>query len=88
MRSVEPVKPLYYQYWGKTAEGGGYHLLPYHCLDVAAVGEVFLRNNTQVRQRLALALVISRRWIRGGSLYELVTGHCGRSMVTSREGKG
>lgn len=26
-----------YQYWGKTAEDGGYHLLPYHCLDVAAV---------------------------------------------------
>jgi CRISPR-associated endonuclease/helicase Cas3 len=32
----------YYQYWGKarkTADGKWeYHLLPYHCLDVAAVG--------------------------------------------------
>jgi hypothetical protein len=32
---------LYYKYWGKAkpeAEGGpAYHLLPYHCLDVAAV---------------------------------------------------
>lgn len=28
--------PTYYRYWGKTErEGAGYHLLPYHCLDVA-----------------------------------------------------
>ncbi len=28
----------YYRYWGKAEkEGPGYHLLPYHCLDVAAV---------------------------------------------------
>lgn len=36
--------PLYYKYWGKARkrEDGGYdyHLLPYHCLDVAAVGRV------------------------------------------------
>jgi CRISPR-associated endonuclease/helicase Cas3 len=36
-------KSLYYKYWGKVRkkeDGGGYeyHLLPYHCLDVAAVG--------------------------------------------------
>jgi hypothetical protein len=49
MGGVEQVKPLYYQYWGKTAEGGGYHLLPCHCLDVAAVGEVFLRRNGRFR---------------------------------------
>ena len=30
--------PSYYRYWGKTAKDGSYHLLPYHCLDVAAVG--------------------------------------------------
>lgn len=45
--------PLYYHYWGKTAEDDRYHLLPYHCLDVAAVGWVFLRRNIQIRQRLA-----------------------------------
>lgn len=32
---------LYYQYWGKAkpqdGESSAYHLLPYHCLDVAAV---------------------------------------------------
>ncbi|MGK0497486.1 HD domain-containing protein, partial [Neptuniibacter pectenicola] len=34
--------PPYMQYWGKAkkdpdSEGADYHLLPYHCLDVAAV---------------------------------------------------
>jgi CRISPR-associated endonuclease/helicase Cas3 len=38
-------KSLYYKYWGKARKkevGPGYewHLLPYHCLDVAAVGRV------------------------------------------------
>ncbi len=34
----------YYKYWGKArrSEDGKweYHLLPYHCLDVAAVGRM------------------------------------------------
>ncbi|MCU7864704.1 MAG: CRISPR-associated helicase Cas3' [Candidatus Thiodiazotropha sp. (ex Lucinoma borealis)] len=51
--------PLYYLYWGKTAEDGRYHLLPYHCLDVAAVGWVFLRRNIQIRQRLAKMLSLN-----------------------------
>ncbi len=33
----------YYQYWGKAKKTGDesldYHLLVYHCLDVAAVGK-------------------------------------------------
>lgn len=36
----------YYKYWGKASkEDGSYHLLPFHCLDVAAVGHVLLQNN-------------------------------------------
>jgi CRISPR-associated endonuclease/helicase Cas3 len=34
---------IIYRYWGKARPDEGkdpvYHLLPYHCLDVAAVGE-------------------------------------------------
>ena len=30
----------YYKYWGKTLKDGRYHLLPYHLLDVSAVGWV------------------------------------------------
>lgn len=41
--------PLYFQYWGKARPGdddsAGYHLLPYHCLDVAAVGVSYLRQS-------------------------------------------
>lgn len=40
----ETGKP-YFKYWGKARirdDGSGYdyHLLPYHCLDVAAVGRI------------------------------------------------
>ncbi|MBN0989526.1 CRISPR-associated helicase/endonuclease Cas3 [Amphritea pacifica] len=39
--------PSYMRYWGKAkkdpdSEGPDYHLLPYHCLDVAAVAQVWL----------------------------------------------
>jgi len=37
--------PLYYRYWGKAEKDGSlYHLLPYHSLDVAAVGHLLLNN--------------------------------------------
>ncbi|MEH2920677.1 CRISPR-associated helicase Cas3' [Samsonia erythrinae] len=41
----------YFHYWGKanksadTQEGDDYHLLPYHCLDVAACGYFLLKEN-------------------------------------------
>lgn len=39
-------------YWGKAErEGKGYHLLPYHCLDVAAVGHVLLSRDVALRQK-------------------------------------
>ncbi len=44
--------PIYYQYWGK-ADKAQYHLLAYHCLDVAAVGKVFLEQHESLRQSLA-----------------------------------
>ncbi len=51
------TKPLYYRYWGKTGtpESGqpNYHLLPYHCLDVAAVGQKLLEYHTPYRQTLS-----------------------------------
>ena len=40
----------YFRYWGKASpsENGewDYHLLPYHCLDVAAVGKVILQRSS------------------------------------------
>lgn len=43
----------YFRYWGKAEkEGDGYHLLVYHCLDVAAVGHVLLSRNSLLLRRL------------------------------------
>jgi CRISPR-associated endonuclease/helicase Cas3 len=38
------LKEAFYRYWGKAREdddGVKFHLLPYHCLDVAAVADVW-----------------------------------------------
>ncbi len=49
----------YYKYWGKARpdvdgqEGAAYHLLPYHCLDVAAVGWVLLEKNPDLLERFS-----------------------------------
>ena len=42
--------PSYYRYWGKAKRsedqpGDAYHLLPYHCLDVAACGYWLVKND-------------------------------------------
>ncbi|HHJ80460.1 MAG TPA: CRISPR-associated endonuclease Cas3'', partial [Candidatus Tenderia electrophaga] len=46
----------YFKYWGKARkegeEGALCHLLPYHCLDVAAVGQVLLARHHHLKMRL------------------------------------
>lgn len=49
---------LYYRFWAKAHKSSDteplqYHLLPYHLLDVAAVGYVLLEQDTRLRKRLA-----------------------------------
>ena len=40
----------YSQYLGKkNHDGTSYHLLPYHCLDVAAVGRNYVDNNPRLK---------------------------------------
>lgn len=60
----------FYRYWGKAGPAGeepGYHLLPYHCLDVAAVGRVLLREQEGLLLGLAGFLGVHadalRRWL-------------------------
>ena len=58
-------KPLYYKYWGKARKkedgtGYNYHLLPYHCLDVAAVGRVWLEQDLALRERIVFALGMNK----------------------------
>lgn len=33
-------EPLLFKYWGKADKEGYYHLLVYHCLDVAVIKKV------------------------------------------------
>ena len=52
----------YLNYWGKArppnGEGEPYHLLPYHCLDVAAVAYAFVGRHPSFRQHLMVATKI------------------------------
>jgi CRISPR-associated endonuclease/helicase Cas3 len=56
-----------YRYWGKTSNDGNYHLLPYHCLDVAAVGNaLFDANETllvDISTKLGMPLLQCRSWL-------------------------
>ncbi len=50
------ITTAYFHYWGKAGGGreASYHLLPYHCMDVAAVGKYLLQTHHPIRQGLAL----------------------------------
>lgn len=54
----------YYKYWGKAQqrEDGkwDYHLLPYHCLDVPAVGMMWLEQDNALRARIACSIGIHK----------------------------
>ncbi len=45
---------LYYRCWGKASKeengNNAYHLLPYHCLDVAMVADVWWQNSPNIRR--------------------------------------
>lgn len=47
-----------FNYWGKAENTKEYHLLVYHCLDVAAVGDVLLKRHKNLKKKLAEALEI------------------------------
>lgn len=47
------MKQSYHPYWGKAEKNGQrYHLLPYHCLDVATVLEELLKKDLHLRKRV------------------------------------
>ena len=54
----------FYRYWGKAkkekdGEGADYHLLPYHCLDVAAVARVWLKLSPSLLQKFSFQTGLS-----------------------------
>jgi CRISPR-associated endonuclease/helicase Cas3 len=61
----------YWRYWGKARKvdeyGAPYHLLVYHCLDVAAIGAAYLERHTHLlgmwAARLSVAAERLASWI-------------------------
>jgi CRISPR-associated endonuclease/helicase Cas3 len=53
----------YFKYWGKADKNDPdrYHLLPYHCLDVAAVGSLFLESHHLLCSRLSNTLNMNNK---------------------------
>lgn len=49
----------FHRYWGKTQGEADYHLLVYHCMDVAAVGHVLAERHSGLRRRLSNTLNLS-----------------------------
>ena len=54
--SSEVLELSFYQYWGKAKKqqdslGADYHLLAYHCLDVAAIAKAWWRASASLRRR-------------------------------------
>jgi len=49
------AEKLYFRYWGKASSDNenraGYHLLPYHCLDVAAVADFWRLHSSSLRRQ-------------------------------------
>ncbi len=79
--SLHASETLFYQYWGKarsTEESVVCHLLPYHCLDVAAVGYCLLSPQTQRCQRLADQLGVTPQWLRSFFVFCLALHDLGK----------
>ena len=63
-------KKSYYQYWGKAEkDGNGYHLLPYHCLDVAAVGAACWDKSSAIRHGFMLRNILPEEQLRAWVLF-------------------
>ena len=63
-----------YNGWEKLAAGetlAGYHLLPYHCLDVAAVGQVLLDKHAYFLQTLECATQVPAQQLKPWLLFML-----------------
>ena len=73
----------FYRYWGKAkkspdSEGADYHLLAYHCLDVAAVGWHLLTPRGKLCQRLSAELDVEPEWLQAWFCYCLMLHDLGK----------
>jgi len=76
----------YYKYWGKASigdsTGAAWHMLPYHCLDVGAVGEQLLQSHQHLCGYLATLTGMNEADFRRWAVYLLVLHDIGKFAVT------
>ncbi len=69
----------YFRYWGKASrDDDSYHLLVYHCLDVAAVGWQMMRPNGQLCRRLASMVSVDPEWLQHWFTFTLMLHDIGK----------
>ncbi len=79
----------YFQYWGKAGKKASsesiaqekeqqFHLLPYHCLDVAAVGWCLLTPDGALCQKLSLQLSVQPQWLQAFFSFALMLHDLGK----------
>jgi CRISPR-associated endonuclease/helicase Cas3 len=66
--------PLFYKYWGKakpsSENAAQHHLLPYHCLDVAAVGMEYLSLDEGLSRHFCNLLACKKEeWIKWAAFW-------------------
>jgi len=82
--SLVPSKPHpnYFRYWAKakpvSEQFSNYHLLPFHSLDVAAVGWCLLEPDGALCQRLSKQLNVCAVWFQGFFCYCLMLHDLGK----------
>lgn len=79
-----PTEP-YFLYWGKAkkdeSESADYHLLPYHCLDVAAVGSILLRHDQLLLSKFTDALQLPEEIVHDLILWFLAMHDVGKFSI-------
>ncbi len=69
----------YFKYWGKAEkDGDGYHLLVYHCLDVAAVAASWWEEDKALRDSFVRASGIAEKMVRAWLLFFIALHDLGK----------
>ena len=77
------TQTAYYRYWDKSKDDS-WHCLPYHCLDVGAVGLTLLEKHDPIREQLIKLTGLSRHDFMQWAVFLLVLHDVGKFSVTFR----
>mgnify|MGYP001826780125 CR=1 FL=1 len=69
---------LIYKYWGKAGPDGSYHLLPYHCLDVAAVASVWWNLSPSIQRSFCYSSNLSNEQTKAWVLFYVALHDIGK----------